>query len=194
MVGVCLKTGGDIKGVPVTPAKRACEGIVRRAASRSRVLVAVGIRIIAHPRTEPDVPHSGIRHPPRVGDGEALLGPRMSDARWKPFGDESIDRRPGGAVLLAAPAEAPPPQSADAAANGARRLDVVGHDMSRSTHCADPARVRFFHTLVGKYYSILVNEMILPQIYHFNTVRCCKVLTKCHNLFQILRDLRKGRK
>ena len=98
------------------------------AASRSCVLVAVGMRITAHPRTEPDVPHSGIRLPPRVGDGEALFWPRMSNTgRGKPAGDEPIERRPGEAILLAAPAEAPPPQPFDPTPEGGERLDVVGH-------------------------------------------------------------------
>jgi len=43
----------------------------------------------ATPRTEPDVPNSGIRLPPRVSDGEALFGPRMSDAG---FGQASSDQ------------------------------------------------------------------------------------------------------
>ena len=65
-----------------------------------------------------------------VGDGETLFRPRMSDARFgEPLGDEPVDRRPGGAIVLAAAAKAPPPQPADAAPERAQRLDVVGHGM-----------------------------------------------------------------
>jgi len=54
----------------------------------------------------------------------------MSDARFgNPASDEPADRRPGRAVALAAPAEAPPPQPFDAAPEGGERLDVVGHGM-----------------------------------------------------------------
>ena len=39
-----------------------------------------GRSLLSGPRTEPSGPHSGTRLPPRVFDGEALLGPRMKDA------------------------------------------------------------------------------------------------------------------
>jgi hypothetical protein len=88
------------------------------------------MRLQGATRTEPDVPNSGIRLPPRVDDGKPLFGPRMSDAGFgKPLCDEPVDRRPCGAVFLAAAAEAPPPQPSNTAPEGAQCLDVVGHGM-----------------------------------------------------------------
>src|SRR5437016_936160 len=63
----------------------------------------------------------------------------MRDARFgKPFGDEPIDRPAGRAVLLAAPAEAPPPQPSYTAPEGAQCLDVVGHGMIGKVARHDP--------------------------------------------------------
>jgi hypothetical protein len=66
--------------------------------------IAVGTSLLSAPRTEPSGPHSGTRLPPRVFDGEALLGPRMKDAGP---GEKVIrqlrDPFPGRVVLLTAP-------------------------------------------------------------------------------------------
>ena len=96
------------------------------------------MRLQGATRAEPDVPNSGIRLPPWVGDGEALLWPRMSDAGFgKPMCDEPVDRRPSGAVFLAAATEAPPPQPSNTAPEGAQCLDVVGHGMIGEVACHD---------------------------------------------------------
>ena len=63
--------------------------------------IAVGTLITERPPpTEPSGPHSGTRLPPRVLDGEALLGPGMKDAGP---GEKVIrqlrDPSPGRAVL-----------------------------------------------------------------------------------------------
>src|SRR6266481_8119312 len=54
----------------------------------------------------------------------------MSNAGFgKPMRDVPVDRPSGGAVLLAAPAEVPPPQPSNTAPEGAQCLDVIGHGM-----------------------------------------------------------------
>jgi hypothetical protein len=45
----------------------------------AELLFAVGMPVAMPPRTDPDVLHSGIRLPPRVCDGKALVGPGMKD-------------------------------------------------------------------------------------------------------------------
>src|SRR4029453_15195049 len=76
--------------------------------------IAVGRASLSAPRTEPSGPHSGTRLPPRVFDGEALLGPRMKDAGP---GEKVIrqlrDPSPGRAILLTAPPERAAPEVDD---------------------------------------------------------------------------------
>ena len=45
----------------------------------AELLFAVGMPVAMPPRTDPDVLHSGIRLPPRVCDGKALVRPGMED-------------------------------------------------------------------------------------------------------------------
>src|SRR5262249_19507477 len=52
----------------------------RIARGRSRWIAYKGRSLLGAPRTELSGPHSGTRLPPRVFDGEALLGPGMKDA------------------------------------------------------------------------------------------------------------------
>ena len=66
------------------------------------------------PRTDPYVRLSRIRLLPRVADGEALIGPRMADARlWKPYVGQLHDLIPSDPPLLAAAAERAPPAAGD---------------------------------------------------------------------------------
>ena len=61
-------------------------------------------RYRAPPRTEPNVPDSGIRLPPWVIDGKALVWPGMKDSGFrKPGVDNLRDPFPRHAILLAAP-------------------------------------------------------------------------------------------
>src|SRR5215831_2639496 len=80
------------------------------------------------PRTEPYVRISRIRLPPRVPDGEALVGPRMGDARpGEPTTGERGDPRPCRAILLAAPPKRAQPQARDMIAERDQGLRVGRH-------------------------------------------------------------------
>ena len=66
-----------------------------------------------------------IRLPPRVFNGEALMRPRVEDARFgEPVVGEPADLRPGHAVLMAAPPERTPPNVRDVVAEGRERAAV----------------------------------------------------------------------
>src|SRR3954463_284117 len=59
---------------------------------------------------DPDGPHSGIRLPPWVFDGETFTRPGVKDARpWEPVVGDGSDPLPRRTILLAAsPKRAPP--------------------------------------------------------------------------------------
>src|SRR5262249_47791361 len=76
-------------------------------------MIAVGTQLPRAPRSDPYVPNSGRRLPPRVSDGEACIWPGMEDARFRePILDQPHDpfhRRP---IFLASPPQRAPPESA----------------------------------------------------------------------------------
>src|SRR5258708_20256318 len=88
------------------------------------------------PRTDPDGPNSGIRLPPRVPDGKALIGPWMENAGFgQPPVGESIDPFPGRTVALTAPPKRTQPDGRDMGSEGAQGSEVGGH----SVVCKEPA-------------------------------------------------------
>jgi len=77
---------------------------------------------------EPYRPDLGIRLPPWVFDGEALLRPGVKDFRFgQPVVGQPRDPLPGRVVLLAAPPERLPPGLGDEEAEGAERATVGRH-------------------------------------------------------------------
>src|SRR3954451_8395052 len=84
--------------------------------------------LLASPRTDPSVPHSGTRLLPRVFDGEALVWPGMKDLR---LGEKLVgyfqDPLPRRSVLLTAAPERTPPQADDMEPEGSECLDVGRH-------------------------------------------------------------------
>jgi len=85
-------------------------------------------RCRAPPRTDPYVRHSRIRLLPRVGDGEANIGPRMKDARRRqPRRHEPSDAAPRHRGLLTAPPKRAPPEFGDVIAEGTKSSRVRGH-------------------------------------------------------------------
>ena len=70
-----------------------------------------GCPLLGTPRTDPDRPDSSIRLLPRVFDGEALIGPGMTDTRrGKPVVGQFRHSIPSEAVLLAAPPKRATPE------------------------------------------------------------------------------------
>src|SRR3954469_11974372 len=84
--------------------------------------------LLASPRTDPSVPHSGTRLLPRVFDGEALVWPGMKDPG---LGEKLVgyfqDPLPHRSVLLTAAPESTPLQADDMAPEGSECLDVGRH-------------------------------------------------------------------
>src|SRR4051812_22213966 len=84
--------------------------------------------LLASPRTDPSVPHSGTRLLPRVFDGKALIWPGMKDPG---LGEKLVghfqDPLPRRSVLLTAAPERTPPQADDMEPEGSECLDVGRH-------------------------------------------------------------------
>src|SRR3954452_21487773 len=84
--------------------------------------------LLASPRTDPSVPHSGTRLLPRVFDGEALVWPGVKDPglgeRLVGYFQDPLPRR---SVLLTAAPERTPPQADDMEPEGSECLDVGRH-------------------------------------------------------------------
>ena len=92
------------------------------------MLFAVGMRITAHPRTDPSKRYSRTRLPPRVFDVEALRGPRVKDARlWEPVVSQLRHLSPGEIAFLAASAKCPTPALGDPGSKGSQRSPVCWH-------------------------------------------------------------------
>src|SRR5258708_24905025 len=95
------------------------------------------------PRTDPDGPNSGIRLPPRVPDGKALIGPWMENAgfRQPPVGERS-DPVPGRTVALTAPTKRTQPDGRDMGSEGSQGSEDGGHSVvckEPANHAAEPA-------------------------------------------------------
>src|SRR5712691_9343490 len=77
---------------------------------------------------EPYVRLSRIRLPPRVGDGESLVWPRMTDVRFgKPVGGQFQHPSPGESTVLTAATKSLPPGSDDLVSERHERPEVRRH-------------------------------------------------------------------
>src|SRR3954451_231179 len=86
--------------------------------------------LLASPRTDPDVPNSGIRLLPWVFDGETLARPGVKDlGSGEIVVGQLLDPLPGRVVLLAAVPKRAPPEVGDLVPEGRECPDVGGHRM-----------------------------------------------------------------
>src|SRR3954447_14575081 len=86
--------------------------------------------LLASPRTDPDVPNSGIRLLPWVFDGETLARPGVKDlGSGEIVVGQLLDPVPGRVVLLAAVPERAPPEVDDMIPEGRQCPAVGGHGM-----------------------------------------------------------------
>jgi hypothetical protein len=116
-----------------TPYDRCLRFGPRVAATPARLAPAVPARLWAHQTctgklisASPIAPR--IRLPPRVSDGEAPIGPGMTDARpGQPPRSEAIDPVPCALILVAGPAKDAAPEIDDMVAEGCQSRPVVGH-------------------------------------------------------------------
>jgi len=88
------------------------------------------------PRTDLDEPDSSIRFLPRVFDGEALVGPGMTDTRrGKPVVGQFRHSIPCEAVLLAAPPKRSTPEVSDIVAERQERPTICGYRIIGEVAC-----------------------------------------------------------
>src|SRR3954466_13226233 len=86
--------------------------------------------LLASPRTDPDVPNSGIRLLPWVFDGETLTRPGVKDpGLGEIVVGQLLDPIPCRVVLLTAVPERAPPEAGDLVPEGRECPNVGGHRM-----------------------------------------------------------------
>src|ERR1700746_2490196 len=94
--------------------------------------IAVGIPVTRYPRSDPSERNSRTGLPPWVSDGEALVGPRMKDARLrKPGVGDLRDPYPRQVVLLATTPKRTTPVVSDVVTEYTECLSVRGHRVVR---------------------------------------------------------------
>src|SRR3954451_11685379 len=97
--------------------------------------------LLASPRTDPDVPNSGIRLLPWVFDGETLARPGVKDlGSGEIVVGQLLDPVPGRVVLLAAVPERAPPEVDDMIPEGRQCPAVGGHGMGLFRNLDDAGR------------------------------------------------------
>jgi hypothetical protein len=88
--------------------------------------------VTGHPRTDPNVPDSGIRLLPWVFDSEPLVRPWMKDPRrWQPSRRKPRHPLPRHVILLTAPLQRTPPDIGDMVPGRVERPGVRGHGVVR---------------------------------------------------------------
>jgi len=105
--------------------------------------IAVGMRIAAHPRTDPGGRDSRTGLPPRVLDGEANAGPRMKDTGWR----QELCREfghpvPCGAIPLASLYNRTSPDIGHIVPEGSKASAVCGYRVIRKVSADDLSEAR----------------------------------------------------
>src|SRR4051794_35968702 len=91
--------------------------------------------LLASPRTDPDVPNSGIRLLPWVFDGETLTRPGVKDlGSGEIVVGQLLDPIPCRAVLLTAVPERAPPEAGDLVPEGRECPNVRGRPIEYNKH------------------------------------------------------------
>jgi hypothetical protein len=115
-------------GKPVQTPHPSGRKALSRMIIRMRIGIAVGTRITTRPRTQPDMRLSRIRLPPWVFDGEALIGPRVLDARTRePLSGQLRHVRPRLAIFLAATPKRAQPESGNVMVERHERTEIRRH-------------------------------------------------------------------